>query len=470
MKNFSLAALTGILSISALSSTQAQPSASSTATGTAFAVADGFTYVTNYHVIDGARTVCLKSADGAFVRAQVLAFDKADDLALLRAERRSPPLPLASPTEIQRGMPVLTIGFPHPSIMGFESKVTDGIVNSLTGLGGDRRRFQVSAPIQPGNSGGPLLSERGNVLGVVVSKLGMRFAEISGDIANSVGYAIHAARLRALMDTTPELRGVTGPPLSIRPKEKVLLVSQVEKSVALVLATTDKDDCATNLGPAPRAEAIVPRASPPAPAGPSAQERRRQLELERAQIQEEERRRKEAAAAEDRALEDRRRREAAQTRIVGELQLIAANWRDAPGSLGLALWRQSAPPGAARLVAPDNLTDDDIGALRQLRDFLQTATGLQFAAGATLPLSAAELTSRGVVRACGRVERVFREAGYFIFQTLGSSTLTAGYVETDRGWRLFAVEKRLAGRLSSLIPQGAKHVNVGSEVLATRCD
>ena len=167
--------------------------ASSSSTGTAFAVADGRTYVTNHHVIEGAKVICLQPEGGPPVAAQVLAIDKADDLALLRSELRAPPLPLATAAEVQRGMPVLTIGYPHPTVMGLESKVTDGIVNSLTGLRGDRRRFQISVPVQPGNSGGPLLSERGNVLGIVVSKLGLRFAEASGDIPSNVGYAIHAA-------------------------------------------------------------------------------------------------------------------------------------------------------------------------------------------------------------------------------------------------------------------------------------
>ena len=466
------AAWAGLLTAIGLSTAQAQSTTPpSMSTGTAFAIADGLIYATNYHVVEGARTVCLRRPEGSLVPAQVLAVDKADDLALLKTEFRSPPLALAGPAEIQRGMSVLTIGFPHPTVMGLESKVTDGIVNSLTGIRGDQRRFQISTPIQPGNSGGPLISDRGNVLGVVVSKLGMRFAEISGDIPNNVGYAIHAARLRALMETTPELRSVAGPAVGLRPKDRVALVSQAEKSVALVVASTDREDCATSSRSEPGPETAVPRPNqPPQPGGPSAQERRRQLEAERARIEEEERRRKEAAEAQERAQEEKRRQEAHQARIARDLQAIASNWRDVSGSLGLALWRQAQPSGQARATSLNNLTDDDVEVLRQLRDFLQAVVGQQFPAGAPLPLSASELIARGIVKACGRVERIYRDANYFIATSALPNSFGTGYIETDAGWRSFGIEKRTGYRLSALIPQGATQVAVGSDILATRCD
>jgi hypothetical protein len=472
MKSFLSAVLAGYALVLGLSPARGQSSGPTTSTGTAFAVVDGQTYATNYHVVEGARTICLRNAQGTLVPAAVLAVDKADDLALLRSELRSPPLPLASATEIQRGMSVLTIGYPHPTVMGLESKVTDGIVNSLTGIRGDQRRFQISTPIQPGNSGGPLLSDRGNVLGVVVSKLGMRFAEVSGDLPNNVGYAIHAARLRALTETTPDLRNAAGPSVGLRPKERVLLVSQAEKSVVLVLASSDREDCAAPPKLEPRNEAVMPRPNQPPStgSGPSAQERRRQADAEQARLEEEERRRKEAKEAEDRAQDERRRREDRQASIARGLQMIAANWREIPGSLGLAIWRQSQPTADFRDFDPNNLAEIDIESVRHLRDFLQALIGRQIEKGSALPIGAAELRDLGVVKSCGRVERVFQEGNYFIAQSVGTNSLVVGFVQTNVGWRSFSVEKRTGSRFSSLLPQGAAHITLGTEVLSSRCD
>lgn len=211
--------------------------------GTAFAIGDGYTYVTNYHVVDGAKTICFLSANDKGGKARVLSHDKADDLAILRGNLNLLPLNLSSSIKIEKGMKIFTVGYPLPTIMGLEAKVTEGIVNSLTGVRGDRRRFQVSAAIQPGNSGGPLFDENGNVLGVVVSGLGKRFTEATGYVANTVGYGIHISRLNALIETTPPLpKYVINSPLrNINTFTK--LISQIEKSVVLVAASSDLRSC-----------------------------------------------------------------------------------------------------------------------------------------------------------------------------------------------------------------------------------
>ena len=89
--------------------------------------------------------------------------DEANDLAVLQlAEGVFPALPIAPSRKIRLGQAVATIGFPNINIQGFSPKVTKGEISSLSGIGDDLSSWQVSVPVQPGNSGGALLDEAGN--------------------------------------------------------------------------------------------------------------------------------------------------------------------------------------------------------------------------------------------------------------------------------------------------------------------
>jgi len=286
--------------------------------GTAFAIGDGYTYITNDHVTRGAESICFRTPTGVAGRAKVISTDKSDDLSILRGNLYSPPLSLGTAKEIEKGMSVLAIGYPVPSIMGLEAKVTEGIVNALSGAGGDRRRFQISASIQPGNSGGPLLNESGRVVGVVVSKLGKRFTEITGQVADSVAYGINIAILHALIDTTPPLPQYIHATPSKTPVSKTKLISQVEPSVVLVVASDRNEKCADDF------DVDIPAFGTRAKTKEVIERERRELDRA-AQLRialdkiEQEKREKEAALAQ--AESDRKRREldrAAQLRIVLE--------------------------------------------------------------------------------------------------------------------------------------------------------
>jgi V8-like Glu-specific endopeptidase len=211
--------------------------------GTAFAIADGYTYVTNEHVTKDALTICLRTPNKKWGKAKIINSDRSDDLSVIRANIHSSPLALGSSNEIRKGMSVLAIGYPVPDLMGLESKVTEGIVNSLSGAAGDTRRIQISTAIQPGNSGGPLLSENGNVLGVVVSRMGRKFTEATGQVADSVGYAINIARLNALIETTPNLSRFARQATTGKNYSRVNLVSLSEPSVLLVVAHDKYINC-----------------------------------------------------------------------------------------------------------------------------------------------------------------------------------------------------------------------------------
>jgi len=157
---------------------------------------------TNYHVIEGAETidVSIRNDNGTKTcEAAILCTDKANDLALLRLQafdaERFPDIPYAVPVgTFDAGTSVFTMGYPMADFMGNEVKVTDGIINAKTGYQGDAVTYQISAPIQPGNSGGPLFDKKGNLVGITNAGI---------PAANNVGYAIKAVYLRNLIESAP---------------------------------------------------------------------------------------------------------------------------------------------------------------------------------------------------------------------------------------------------------------------------
>jgi TPR repeat protein len=157
--------------------------------------------LTNEHVVAGCRRL-RAVVDGRARPAEVQATDAANDLALVR---------LPEPTEavarwregrpVQAGESVVVLGFPLSGLLSPDAVVTTGAVNALAGLKGDTRFLQISAPVQPGNSGGPVVDEAGLVVGVVVAKLdAMKLALATGDVPQNVNFAIKAAVARAFVE------------------------------------------------------------------------------------------------------------------------------------------------------------------------------------------------------------------------------------------------------------------------------
>ncbi len=171
----------------------APATAQADSTGSGFRVArDAF--VTNHHVIDGCSRLRVNG-----IAAQVRGSDARSDLAVLGVALPGP----STSFRTQRaavGEPVAVAGYPLRGLLsGFN--MTTGNLSSLSGLGGDTRYLQITAPVQPGNSGGPMLDAAGNLMGVVVSKLdAIKLAKITGDMAQNVNFAIHANVLRTFLD------------------------------------------------------------------------------------------------------------------------------------------------------------------------------------------------------------------------------------------------------------------------------
>ena len=170
-------------------------------TGSGFAVNKSGHVLTNHHVIEGCAKVQLRSSAGV-IEASIVTFDEANDLALLRTDPSAlEPLTLRDGRGIRQAESVVAVGFPLSDVLASSSKVTVGTVSALAGLGDDTRFLQFSAPIQPGNSGGPLLDLAGNLVGIVAITMDAAAAlEKSGLVPQNVNFAIKSNIAREFLD------------------------------------------------------------------------------------------------------------------------------------------------------------------------------------------------------------------------------------------------------------------------------
>lgn len=170
-------------------------------TGSGFFVAPDVVVTCN-HVISGASRIEVVYNEAIRLTATVIGSDPACDLALLKvsgAETAVRPLALADAASVRAGGRVYVVGFPLPEIMGVSAKLSEGIISCESGIGGDLRLFQISTPVQPGNSGGPLLNSRAEVVGVVSGGLNPVMLFQEGIIAQNVNYAVKVNNLRNLI-------------------------------------------------------------------------------------------------------------------------------------------------------------------------------------------------------------------------------------------------------------------------------
>jgi TPR repeat protein len=174
-------------------------------TGTGFFITGDGYLVTCGHVVRDAAQIRLVTRTG-IRSAKVVQVDAANDLALLKADGRFAPLPVAASRSMSLGSTVATVGFPDPGLQGFSPKLAKGEIASLSGAGDDPRYFQISVPVQPGNSGGALVDERGNVIGIVSAKLDASVAlAASGALPENVNYAVKSSLLLSFLESAPDV-------------------------------------------------------------------------------------------------------------------------------------------------------------------------------------------------------------------------------------------------------------------------
>ncbi|WP_298244454.1 trypsin-like peptidase domain-containing protein [uncultured Bradyrhizobium sp.] len=173
--------------------------------GTGFVVSANGHIVTNNHVIEGCSDLKGNLTGEAAMALRVVSSDATNDLALLQAPSTATFKEVARIRDrsIRSGDSVVAIGFPYRGLLSSDFTVTTGIVSSLSGMRNDSRFLQISAPVQPGNSGGPLFDTTGQIVGVVTGKLdNLRIAVATGNIPENINFAIKTGALRDFLDNS----------------------------------------------------------------------------------------------------------------------------------------------------------------------------------------------------------------------------------------------------------------------------
>jgi S1-C subfamily serine protease len=153
--------------------------------GTGFAVSGDGLILTNFHVVYRCDVIAVEGLGAGTITA----IDRVNDLALVKFEGHPSPVTFRTGS-VKRGETVYATGYPYGGELGLH--FTDGIVSSVTGPDNDTRYLQFTAPIQPGNSGGPLLDERGQVVGVINARMrDIEMLEASGALPQNINFAIH---------------------------------------------------------------------------------------------------------------------------------------------------------------------------------------------------------------------------------------------------------------------------------------
>jgi S1-C subfamily serine protease len=172
--------------------------------GTGFLISTNGHIITNNHVIDG----CVGDIHGNLsgqgtMTLRTVATDETNDLALLQAPEAIKGAASIRATPIHPGDSIIVIGYPLHGLLTSDFTVSSGIVSSLSGLLNDTRYLQISAGVQEGNSGGPLLDTSGNLVGVVAAKINaLKFAKATGDLPQNINFAIKTGAVRDFIDNS----------------------------------------------------------------------------------------------------------------------------------------------------------------------------------------------------------------------------------------------------------------------------
>jgi S1-C subfamily serine protease len=169
--------------------------------GTGFFVSPRGHVLTNHHVVEGCTTFKLTYAFSGTETVRIAASDPKNDLALL-ATNMTPSVVPAFRTNVKVGEGISVYGFPLAGLLASTGNFTTGNITANAGLADDTRMVQISAPVQPGNSGGPLIDRHGNVVGVIVSKLNaLKIAQATQDLPQNVNFAIKSVIATSFMES-----------------------------------------------------------------------------------------------------------------------------------------------------------------------------------------------------------------------------------------------------------------------------
>jgi len=219
------------------------PSQAQASSGTGFAISSNGYIVTNHHVINGAKSIEVKGINGNFTRklsAEIAVSDEKNDLAIIKINDPYFTSLGTIPYTFRQaladvGESVFVLGYPMTRSMGEEVKLTNGIISSKTGFQGDISMYQISAPIQPGNSGGPLFDKKGNLLGIVSAK---------HTLAENAGYAIKVSYLKNLIELLPET--INQPALNVLTGKDLTEQVKIASNYTYLIVINDKGNSYTS--------------------------------------------------------------------------------------------------------------------------------------------------------------------------------------------------------------------------------
>ncbi len=216
------------------------------ATGTGFFITSDV-IATNYHVVADAVEITIDLNGNRFPATLVMK-DQVNDLALLRLVikddvssklvlAQSKPLDVGDVRNVKDGDKVFTVGYPLTAELGRRPRISEGIINSTVGFGDDPRMMQMSVPIQPGNSGGPLFNVHGEVVGIVTSTANNAyFIAQQGTIPQNVNFAVKINYLGNLLQRLPrDNRFVTS--TSLQNLSAAELMQSYKSSIVLIEAS-----------------------------------------------------------------------------------------------------------------------------------------------------------------------------------------------------------------------------------------
>ena len=218
-----------------ISSAQEKPKAI-LATGTAFSITKNGFLLTSAHILNEKDKIeVIIPGKNVLIPAKLIALDRTADIALLKINSDTIPLPIVDWANVNSGLDIVALGYPNPQVLGESLKITSGIINSIDSNKLTPYLFQFSAQIHPGNSGGPVLSAAGDVVGIVHGYLSF---SRSNQPSQNVNYAVNSSRIIDFLkkEKIDYLKSVST--VNLRPQE---IFSKYEQSIFLVKASSNLD-------------------------------------------------------------------------------------------------------------------------------------------------------------------------------------------------------------------------------------
>ena len=211
--------------------------------GSGFVIQQNGYILTNYHVIKNATRITITVPGHQAVSARLVTTDQEKDLAILQVSLGNLiALPIASSETVQILDSITVLGYPLPGELGTALSASDGKVNAVReGSNSNTRLFQIDANVNPGNSGGPLLNNHGEVVGIIVAKINsLQYAKENGALPERINFAIPINEAQGL------LRKVI-PNFAPSNRQDVLTDQQVFQSAkgSTVLIVADQDETTT---------------------------------------------------------------------------------------------------------------------------------------------------------------------------------------------------------------------------------